>query len=270
MRKLNGSSKVYNESNAEITGSSCVITGDRNAIYGNSNVVNGHNNKVYGDSNVINGSKNQIIGDHCVINGDNCHIKGHNNRNNGENNKLDGKPMPKASGSSSSATITINGTSGVRFNFGNMVGEPGVTANFGNMTDHNFGTMVQNGRTIVNTFSSSSRNDNNNHRNRNGGAVFNGTVTFHGPERDRDPVPPVVEKKCVFPEPWKEEPETGREGKDKCTICLEREACVIALPCAHISICVGCCLKEKDKMTACVMCRKKVEKYQRVFASGAN
>jgi len=264
MRKLNGSSKVYNESNAEITGSSCVINGDRNSIYGNSNVVNGHNNKVYGDSNVINGNKNQIIGDHCVINGDNCNVKGKHNRNNGDNNKLDGKPMPKASGSSSSSCIiTVNGKRVGSYVSGNLSDTSGFT--------DNFGTMVQHANTITNFFGSSSRNDNNNNnRNRNGGAVFNGTVTFQDRERDRDPVSRVVEKKCVFPEPWKEEPETGREGKDKCTICLEREACVIALPCAHISICVGCCLKEKDKMTACVMCRKKVEKYQRVFASGAN
>jgi len=236
---------VFNQSNARFDGTGMIVNGSNNRVTGESNIINGSNNKVIGNMCTVNGSNNIVEGDCCKITGSSnkvtgfaCVVKGSNNTYNGH--QVDNDANERWNGSS---FVNNSHNSGVVFNdYG--VYFTGVNAN------------------SVPCYSG-----------QNGGAVFNGNVVIDDVvvqrNRERDPTPP---KKTapIYPEAWDKEPEEAREGKEKCVVCLTREACVIALPCAHISICVKCCRENRKPQPECVMCRVKVETYQRVFFNGAD
>jgi len=82
------------------------------------------------------------------------------------------------------------------------------------------------------------------------------------------PAPPEALKKTKYPTPWAEEPKKCPAGKSACVICFEREAIVIALPCAHIMTCVACCARmaREDTGRKCCTCNAAVVEYKRVFS----
>jgi len=249
---------VHNKSNGNIHGIGHVINGSNNKIRGNSNVINGSNNKIFGKNHVVNGSNNIITGDNCKVEGSNNTVDGDNCTVTGANNTVKG------------AACIVKGTNNT-WN-GNKVADTASSVvfdrtSYGPPSWVNFGVMNNtNGEGLPDEFF-----------NRLGRARFHWNVIFDNNNnnnnnqnrtRDRDPAPPRI-KDTIYPDVWKEEPEEAPDGKEKCVICLTRGVCVIALPCAHISICVKCCLETKRPKAECAICRKKVEKYQRAFVNGA-
>ena len=268
---------------------STVFNTNFDTIGGNSNVINGNNNSITGNSHVINGDNNFIVGNSCVVNGDNNCVKGDSNIVTGRSNKVTGVAcVVKGVGSTWNGNTVSDRPSNRQNNvvsnevFNQFFGVPLTTSvNFGNLVTQ---TTNPNGTTTWG-FSGANHGVRTVNNNNQGGAVFHGNVTFtedvtpardrdrdsnRNRNRDRDPPPqPAVTE---YPDAWEQEPEEGREKRDKCVICLTREVCVIALPCGHISTCVKCCRESRplQGQADCAVCRKKVTKYQRTFINGAD
>ncbi len=68
--------------------------------------------------------------------------------------------------------------------------------------------------------------------------------------------------KNIFPLKWKDEPE-NYDGENKCIICTEKQAIIVATPCGHLATCNKCCRDyNKDQ---CIICRQKVIQYTRIY-----
>jgi hypothetical protein len=240
-------SKFFNESNQNFIGEGYVINGSNNRIQGLGHVVNGNNNTIFANSCVVNGSNNKVNGDNCKVTGSNNIVVGAGCAVKGSNNTWNGNKVANIANESGGIRNFFGGSSMI-INYGNMVGH-NTDEQSNVFYGHNFEVQFRNA-----VLSRDRNNDNNNNNNRNR-------------DRDRDDKP--KEEKTTYPDDWKDEPEEAREGKEKCVICLTREVSVIALPCAHISLCVKCCRKNRKTPAECVVCKTKVTKYQRVFINGS-
>jgi hypothetical protein len=58
------------------------------------------------------------------------------------------------------------------------------------------------------------------------------------------------------------------EGEKACSVCLERKAQVLAVPCSHLDLCIHCAreiVQRQGVNTVCVVCRSFVTKFTRVY-----
>jgi len=243
-------SSVLNCSNRTITGNSNVINGDNNTVRGNYNVINGDNNTAHGVGNIMNGRYNNEIS--CGTTGN---FAVHNSGTQTVNYCADGIAGNNYGGvqiMSRAGDVTTT-----RVSSGGFAGE-----NHGVRIQVNRGIGVQGvdreGCTFVNNFSDDAVTT----------TIIDKVTPRERPvaaapapaEASRDRDPPA--KKITYPEPWAEEPGYGIEGLKKCINCKKRSAVVIAIPCAHTSLCVDCCLAMKP--IACVKCKKDVSEFKMV------
>lgn len=83
---------------------------------------------------------------------------------------------------------------------------------------------------------------------------------------------PPLPLRTKLPMIWPDEPDSAENGQSLCTICIERGARVVAVPCGHNALCVACTCKflpstrRSDNIIACVICREDVTEFVRIFS----
>jgi Zinc finger, C3HC4 type (RING finger) len=206
----------------------------------NHGVFNQSFSTIVTNNSVINGNHNNITGNNNVINGQYNVVVGNCNVVKGESNNVSGQ------GNSHNGLIMPNGLATQHF----------VTSDANHSVDGTGTGSTLNDVTVATDFSSSTTNN------------FFGIIKqrFFSNSTTAARAPAVG---TIYPDEWLAEPEKAAEHETTCAVCLTRPVCVVALPCAHLALCVSCCRRNMTLKKECVVCRREVNTFTRVFNVGA-
>lgn len=202
-------------------------------LSGSGLILKGNHNKVVGDNNIVTGNNNVVRGNYCTVAGNYVDVNGDNCKVTGDNADVHGDHC------------IVRGNSCAVFGEGNAVSGNNCTLN---------------GEPVVW---------------KNVRAETRALISGSGASRARDqdnPSSSLSSRQTQLPDAWAEEPVKATGAQAECSVCMERGACVVAVPCGHNALCVACARKlvsatgRTDTLFACVICRKDVARFVRVFS----
>lgn len=206
--------------------------------------ITGDDNIIRGDNCVIQGNQNEVDGDQCTVmgyknnvSGDNCAVIGHDNLISGDRNHVTGNYnfLTGNECHASGMANTLTGVNCTAEGSGNMLGRPAP-----NMTSDEYQNFVA---PYIPQFASSV-------------AVTPRT----------DPLIP-----CPSQEDAQNDIKAESDATNVCIICRENIPQAVAVPCMHLSYCLGCartmcCVPSSSSSSvACAKCRQPATSLTRIF-----